>query len=108
MLGYVVRPLSGILAIAYGLSFLAICLGGCLAAAPADHGCCQDEAGLRAASSVKDCCAVVPALSGKCPVPAVLPASPVSTVWDVATSISAVHTTVPHPTAAGPPLILRI
>lgn len=61
-------------------AYLAICLGGCLSAAPAQQG----EQGLRTAGKEKDCCTVVPGLSGKSFTPAALPASAPSTAREVA------------------------
>jgi hypothetical protein len=50
-----------LVAVGYTLSFLVVCLGACLAPAPAgQHGCCQDGEGWRAPAS--DCCSVMPGL----------------------------------------------
>src|SRR6266481_6075489 len=66
---------AGILLIAmgYGLSFVAVCLAACLmGAAVADHGCCAGEDGIRAADG--DCCSVMPGVShGGTQVAATLP-----------------------------------
>jgi len=108
VLRYVMRPLSAVLALAYGLSFLAICLVGCLDTAPAEHGCCSGEQGLSAAGAQKDCCTVVPGLSGKCFNPEVFPLSASSIAREMALMTSLPHRPARPPATADPPLILRI
>jgi hypothetical protein len=103
------RPFSALLAVAYVLSFVAVCLGGCMGAAPAEHGCCQDQQGLKSAQAGKDCCTVVPGLAGKCVPSAVTPVETSAAVpAAIAVVTAAAHTLVPLPAAASPPLILRI
>jgi hypothetical protein len=91
-----------------GLSFLAVCLGACLAAPPAaEHACCDQEDGFRAAA--RDCCAVTQGVS---PAPThVAPATPVafSSPDYVAVFLPPVVTNPgPATLAASPPLVLRI
>ena len=108
MLRCAVRPYSGLLALAYTLSFLAVCLGGCLAAAPADHGCCQGEDGLRAGGGSRDCCQVVPGVSAKpCP-PVAAAVEPLSSARHLVLTLTVAYAPTPAPASAGPPLILRI
>jgi hypothetical protein len=97
-------------ALGYGLSFLAVCLGACMGAAPAtDHGCCtSDEEAFRAAG--RDCCAVMPGLGEHSTVPAHHGAPPAAATTQPAPGghTAALHfiaSTVPAPS---PPLILRI
>ena len=98
------------MALAYILSFLAVCLGGCLAAAAPDaHGCCQSEDGLKAVRSSQDCCKVVPGVSAKhFAAAASAPAAPLSFAREAVSMTTIAHALPPVPAAAGPPLILRI
>jgi len=55
---------TGILVVAvlYGLSFVAVCLAACLMGPMvADHACCAGEDGIRAADG--DCCSVTPGVA---------------------------------------------
>jgi len=97
-----------LVAAAYGLSFLVVCLGTCFAAAPvAEHACCDGEDGFRAAAV--DCCSVTPGaspdgapLAGMAPF-AVSPA-PVRVISGRPPSPHA----GPVSLAPSPPLVLRI
>jgi hypothetical protein len=96
-----------LLAIGYGLSFVAVCLAACLMGpALADHACCPGEDGIRAAD--RDCCSVTPGVShGGAQAVATLPPLAVD---------SPVNVAVPPPVApaalvtvsTSPPLILRV
>lgn len=97
-----------LLAVGYGLAFLAVCLGVCLAETPAaEHACCAGEGGLRAAAS--DCCVVTQGLS-----PATTHATPAGSfvalpVHYGAVSLPSVTVDVaPVGLTASPPLVLRI
>ena len=97
-----------LLAAGYGLSFLAVCLGACLAAPPAaDHACCEGEDGFRAAA--RDCCVVTHGVS---PTPTQMaPATSVafSLPGHLAVFLPPVVTSAgPATPAASPPLVLRI
>ena len=97
-----------VVAAAYALSFLVVCLGTCVAAAPAaEHGCCGGQEGIRAVAV--DCCSVTPGAAPHAP----MAGAPPSTV--------ALTTSLPedlgfswcrHPArprlAASPSLVLRI
>src|SRR5688572_29131255 len=95
---------------AYLLSFVLVCLGGCLIAEPgADHDCCpkQEGAGIRALAD-RDCCSVVPGLSQ---VTARLSPEPPSTVLThtLADLTARLEMLAWRPfRAASPPLVLRI
>ena len=96
-------------AVGLSLSFVAACLGGCLAvAAGGDHGCCPEaDESFRAAD--RDCCSVVPGESHAAPSPI---ASAVVTVYTPplqahSAIISALPVVAVTP-AASPPLVLRI
>jgi len=99
---------TGILlvAVSYGLAFVAVCLAACLMGpAVADHGCCPGDEGIRAAD--RDCCSVTPGVShGGAQIAATLPTLVVDSPFIV---------TVPPMTPArlvavstSPPLILRV
>ena len=97
-----------LLAAGYGLSFVIVCLGACLAApAAAEHACCDGDEGFRAAA--RDCCVVTQGVS---PNPThVAPA--ISVVFslpdDVAVFLPPVVTYAgPATLAASPPLVLRV
>ena len=97
-----------LVAIGYGLSFLVVCLGTCFAAAPAaEHACCNEEDGFRAAAF--DCCSVTPGATPD--------RSGIDGMVRVATSLTPPLVTfgprlAPRPDrptlAASPPLVLRI
>jgi hypothetical protein len=97
-----------LLAAGYGLSFVAVCLGACLAAPPAAaHACCDGEDGFRAAA--RDCCVVTqgvsPAATHVVPATSVAFASPNY----VAVFLPPVVANAGSATlAASPPLVLRI
>ena len=97
-----------LLAASFGLSFLAVCLGACLAApAATEHACCDGEDGFR--NAARDCCVVTQGVS---PVPThVAPA--ISVVFSLPTYAAAflppvVTNAGPATLAASPPLVLRI
>jgi hypothetical protein len=97
-----------LLAAGYGLSFVIVCLGACLTAAPAaEHACCDGDEGFRAAA--RDCCVVTQGVS---PAPThVAPAiSIVSSLPDyVAVFLPPVVSYAGQATlAASPPLVLRV
>jgi hypothetical protein len=102
------RRLAGLLALTYALSFLAVCLGGCLSPTPATHGCCQEGDGLRAGGSGEDCCKVVPGVSAKDCVSAAPPFDVLATPRATVLAMTVAHTPMPAPVSAGPPLILRV
>jgi len=97
-----------LLATGYGLSFVIVCLGACLTAAPAgEHACCDGDAGFRAAA--RDCCVVTQGVS-----PAsthVVPA--ISVVFSLPDYVAAFLPPVVSyaglaALAASPPLVLRV
>jgi hypothetical protein len=97
-----------LLAAGYGLAFLAVCLGVCLAETPAaEHACCDGEGGLRAAA--RDCCVITQAVS-----PATTHATAAGSFVALplhyeAVSLSIVAVDVaPVALTASPPLVLRI
>jgi len=96
-----------LLAAGYGLSFVVVCLGSCLAGpAAAEHTCCDQQDGFRAAA--RDCCVVTQGVS---PAPThVAPAiSVVFFLPDVAVFLPPVVTYAgPATLAASPPLVLRV
>lgn len=96
-----------IVAAGYALSFLVVCLGTCFANAPAEHACCAEKDGFRAAAI--DCCSVTPGASQDGP----------QLTGLMTSAVSLPHQAVmfdPHPApnpeqptlAPSPPLILRI
>ena len=102
------RRLAALLALTYAVSFLAVCLGGCLSAAPGTHRCCQEEEGLRAGGGGEDCCTVVPGISAKHFAPAAPPFELLAAQQATALAMIVAATPAPTPAAAGPPLILRV
>lgn len=98
-----------ILAVAtgYALSFLVVCLGTCFAGAPpAEHACCNEEDGFRAAAF--DCCFVTPGASpDSLAVNGMTAASSLKlpAVTSGRQSSPALHQPL---VAASPPLVLRI
>jgi hypothetical protein len=97
-----------LLAGGYGLSFVIVCLGACLAApAAAEHACCDGDEGFRAAA--RDCCVVTQGVS---PAPThVAPA--ISVVFSLPDYVAAFLPPVvsyagPATLAASPPLVLRV
>jgi hypothetical protein len=97
-----------LLAAGYGLSFVIVCLAACLAApAAAEHACCDQEDGFRAAA--RDCCVVTQGVS---PAPThVAPA--ISVVFFLPDYVAAFLQPVvsyagPATLAASPPLVLRV
>jgi len=96
-----------LLAIGYGLSFVAVCLAACLMGpAAADHGCCPGEDGIRAAD--RDCCSVTPGVShGGAQVAATLPTLAVDSPFKVTAPLP-VAFAVPITVSTSPPLILRV
>jgi hypothetical protein len=97
-----------LLAASFGLSFLAVCLGACLAApAAAEHACCDGQDGFRAAA--RDCCVVTQGVS-----PAATHVAPAtSVVFSLPIYVDALLPPVvsyagPATLAASPPLVLRV
>ena len=96
-----------VVALGFGLSFVAVCLAACLTGpAFADHGCCPGEDGMKAAEG--DCCSVTPGVSHGGPqVAATLPA-----ITAVAPSTTAVPPLVapakPVAVSTSPPFVLRV
>jgi hypothetical protein len=97
-----------LLAAGYGLSFVVVCLGACLAApAAAEHACCDQEDGFRTAA--RDCCVVTQGVS-----PAATHVAPaISVVLFLPDYVAAFLPPVvpyagPATLAASPPLVLRI
>jgi hypothetical protein len=97
-----------IVAVGYGLSFVAVCLAACLMGPMvADHACCAGEDGIR--TSDQDCCAVTPGVAhaGASVAPVLPPA-----LMAPAPAL----TPIPAPDAAAlridfassPPLVLRV
>jgi len=97
-----------LLAAGYGLSFVIVCLGACLAATPAgEHACCEGDEGFRAAA--RDCCVVTQGVS-----PGLTHVAPaISVVLFLPDCVGAFLPPVvtyggPATLAASPPLVLRI
>ena len=97
-----------LLAAGYGLSFVIVCLGACLSAAPAaEHACCDGDEGFRAAA--RDCCVVTQGVS-----PAATHVAPaISVVFSLPDYVAvflppAVSYAGPATPAASPPLVLRV
>jgi hypothetical protein len=97
-----------LVAAAYALSFLVVCLGTCLAAAPvAEHGCCGGREGVRAAPV--DCCSVTPSAAPDGPTAgACASLAIVSSSWPAAVVSPARSPLVLASLASSPPLILRV
>jgi hypothetical protein len=96
-----------VLALGYGLSFVAVCLAACLMGpAIADHACCPGEDGIRAAD--RDCCSVTPGVSHDgAQVAATLP----NLAGDAPFNVAVPPHVAPVPLIAvstSPPLILRV
>jgi hypothetical protein len=92
----------------YGLSFVAVCLGACLAGPPGgEHACCDGEDGFRTAA--RDCCVVTEGVS-----PAATHVAPAaSVVFSLPNYLAAflppvVANAGSATPAASPPLVLRI
>ena len=96
-----------VVALGYGLAFVAVCLAACLILpAVADHGCCPGDEGVRAAD--RDCCSVTPGVShGGAQVAATLPTLAGHTLFNVAVA-PAVPPAAAVTVSASPPLILRV
>jgi hypothetical protein len=97
-----------LLAAGYGLSFVIVCLGACLAGPlAAEHACCDGEDGFRAAA--RDCCVVTQGVS-----PAATHVAPAtSAVFSLPVYVAVLLPPVvtnagPAILAASPPLVLRI
>jgi hypothetical protein len=102
------RVMSAVVSLIYGLAFVVVCLGGCLA--PTSSGtmpCCADEAGFKAPSA--DCCKVVsgvrdastPTLEAL--VPHAVPIQAPAETFRLTTA----HVSLPRLNSS-PPLVLRI
>jgi hypothetical protein len=96
-----------VVAAGYALSFLAVCLGACLAPdTSSSHACCPQGEGMRAAT--QDCCSVVPAVShASAPVVGVAGRGPVPPV-PARVEMPSGPLALPVAVAASPPLVLRI
>ena len=97
-----------LLAAGYGLSFVIVCLGACLAGpAAAEHACCDGEDGFRAAA--RDCCVVTqgvsPAATHVTPASSAVFALPVYVAVFLPPVVSYAG---PATLAASPPLVLRV
>jgi hypothetical protein len=101
------RAAAFAVALGYAASFAVVCLAACLAAGPAEHGCCQgEEQGFRAAS--QDCCAVTPGVSQ---VRVLALVGPPSIPWTPPVAVAAGPPSPPAAIVAAkspPPLVLRI
>jgi hypothetical protein len=106
----VMRLVSAAVALAYGLAFLAVCLGGCVGIATAEEdACCQQAEGsdsLEAASA--DCCKVVSAVGSKLSTASAPAVAPTTYAAQLAVSLSASPLWPQTTLTASPPLILRI
>ena len=106
----VMRVVSAAVALAYGLAFLAVCLGGCVSAAtPEEHACCKQQAegsaSLEAPSA--DCCKVVSAVGSKLSTASAPAIAPTTHAAQLAVSLSP-SPLWPRTLTASPPLVLRI
>jgi hypothetical protein len=96
-----------VVAVGYGLAFVAMCLSACLMGpAAADHGCCPGEDGIRAAE--RDCCSVTPGVTH-----GGAQATATSTVLAADASFTltvppAVVRAAPITVSASPPRVLRV
>ena len=97
-----------IVAVGYGLSFVAVCLAACLMGPMvADHACCAGEDGIRGAD--RDCCSVTPGVTHA--------GANVTPALPAALAAPAPASAAPHIQAAAafrielassPPLVLRV
>ena len=96
-----------VLALGYGLSFVAVCLAACLMGpAVSEHACCPSDDGIRTAD--RDCCSVTPGVShGGAQIAATLPRPAVDSPFKVA-GPPPVSPAVPVTVSPSPPLILRV
>jgi hypothetical protein len=97
-----------IVAVGYGLSFVAVCLAACLMGPMvADHACCAGEDGIRTAD--RDCCSVTPGVAHAGA--NVTPVLPVTLVAPAPAS-AAIHAPAAAELriefASSPPLVLRV
>lgn len=101
---------AGILlvAVGYGVSFVAVCLAACLMGPMVtDHACCAGDDGIRAAD--QDCCSVTPGLAHSGPsVAIVLPATFVAAPSIPAVFEPLVGAVAYVEAAPSPPLVLRV
>ena len=102
------RVVSAVVSLIYGLAFVVVCLGGCLA--PASSGtmpCCAEEPGLKTPST--DCCKVVSGVrdastdSVEAWAPHAVPIQPPAETFRPTTALVSIPGFNPSP-----PLILRI
>ena len=102
------RVLSAVISLIYGLAFVVVCLGGCLApTSGSTMPCCANEPGLKAPSV--DCCQVVSGLrdASTDTVEALVPqAVPIHTPAKTFRPTAA-HVSIPGLNPS-PPLVLRI
>jgi hypothetical protein len=96
-----------VVAVGYGLAFVAMCLSACLMGpAVADHACCPGDDGIRAAE--RDCCSVTPGVShGGAQVTATLSVLAADAPFTFTVTPPVVPAT-PITVSASPPLILRV
>ena len=102
------RAVVLLVAVGYGLSFVAVCLAACLMGPMvADHACCAGEDGIRAAD--QDCCSVTPGVAhagthvaANLPVAFDATLSPFLVVQTVAAGVTTVEF------SSSPPLVLRV
>jgi len=102
------RTVTLLVALGYGLSFVIVCLSACLMGPmAADHACCADDEGIRAAG--QDCCSVTPGVAhAGGPMVTALPA--------VAGAVPSPHAILepafaprgPAGVSLSPPLVLRV
>lgn len=96
------------LALGYSLSWVLVCLSACMAQpSPAEHACCEQEAGISAAK--RDCCSTAPTVTPHVPLVAAIPqavAAEIAPALAVPRALLARVTAVRA--AASPPLVLRV
>jgi hypothetical protein len=97
-----------LLAIGYGLSFVAVCLAACLMGPMvADHSCCAGDDGIRARD--RDCCSVTPGVTHAGDnVATVLPTVFLASVPPTAVTHPLAGDPIPVEFAPSPPLVLRV
>jgi hypothetical protein len=98
-----------LLALGYGMSFIAACLSACLVAPVAEgHACCASDESIRAAD--RSCCSTTPAVTHAQVQAATahpLGGGAMSSPVTVTPPLVAAPAVVPFP-AASPPIVLRV
>jgi hypothetical protein len=97
-----------LVALGYGLSFVAVCLAACLMGPTvADHACCAGDDGIRASDG--DCCSVTPGVAHSgvhvtTSLPTAFVGAPLPTLVTRALVVRVTSAEI----ASSPPLVLRV